>query len=63
MKESNVIFAWLALKSTPVPVLRARRAWAKTGLALGIVMLIVVPTIIILNFDRLRLFVEALTSG
>ena len=55
-----VIFAWLALKSTPPPVLKARRLWAQTGLALGLLMLIVVPTIILLNLDRLRVIVEAL---
>lgn len=57
-----VIFAWLALKTTPTPALTARRAWAKTGLVLGIVALVVVPTIIILNLDRLRVFVEALSK-
>jgi hypothetical protein len=57
-----VIFAWLALKSTPAPRLTARRVWAKAGLILGIVPLVVVPTIIILNFDRLRLIVEALAK-
>ena len=55
-----VIFAGLALKATPAPVLTARRVWAKTGLFLGIAALVVVPTIIILNLDRLRTFVEAL---
>ena len=55
-----VIFAWMALKSTPSPTLRSRRVWAQTGLILGILMLIVVPTIIILNLERLRLIVETL---
>ncbi len=55
-----VIFGWLALKSTPAPVLKARRLWAQTGVVLGALMLIVVPTLIILNLDRLRAFVEVL---
>ena len=55
-----VIFGWLALKSTPAPPLKARRVWAKTGIVLGALMLIVVPTIIILNLDRLRVIIEAL---
>src|ERR1700730_7995173 len=55
-----VIFAWLALKSTPPPALTARRVWAKTGLGLGILVLVVIPTIIILNLDRLRVIVDAL---
>lgn len=57
-----VIFAWLALKSTPAPALTARRVWAKTGLVLGTLVLVVIPTIIILNLDRLRVMVEALTK-
>ena len=55
-----VIFGWMALKSTPAPALKVRRVWAKTGIVLGALMLIVVPTIIILNLDRLRVAVEAL---
>ncbi len=55
-----VIFGWLALKSTPAPILKARRIWAKTGVVLGTLVLIIIPTIILLNLDRLRVFVEAL---
>ncbi len=55
-----VIFARLALNSSPPPVLTERRLWAKAGLSIGVVVLIVIPAIIIFNFDRLRLLVEAL---
>lgn len=55
-----VIFGCLALKSSPAPVLKARRVWAQTGVTLGILMLLVVPTIILLNLDRLRGILEAL---
>ena len=55
-----VIFGWLALKSSPAPVLKARRVWAQTGVTLGILMLLIVPTIILLNLDRLRGILEAL---
>ena len=55
-----VIFGWLALKSTPQPRLQTRRVWAQTGLVLGTLVLIVVPTIILLNLERLRLIVETL---
>lgn len=55
-----VIFGWLALKSTPAPVLKARRVWARTGVVLGVLVLITIPTIILLNLDRLRVIVEAL---
>jgi hypothetical protein len=49
-----VVFGWMALKSSPAPVLKERRVWAKIGLILGAVMLVVVPTIILLNFGRLH---------
>ncbi len=55
-----VIFGFLALKSTPAPALTTRRVWAKTGVALGITVLVVIPTIVLLNLDRLRVIVEAL---
>ena len=55
-----VVFGWMALKSTPLPVLKERRVWAKVGLGLGALVLIVVPTIILLNIDRLRTFIEAI---
>lgn len=55
-----VIFGWLALKSTPAPALNARRLWAQTGVVLGVLVLITIPTIILLNLDRLRVLVEAL---
>jgi hypothetical protein len=55
-----VIFGWLALKSTPPPAIRARKVWAQTGLVLGALVLIVVPTIILLNLDRLRVVLETL---
>src|SRR4030095_7532397 len=56
-----VVFGRLALAASPSPVLKDRRGWAKTGLALGTVMLVIVPTIILLNLDRLRTFVEAIS--
>lgn len=55
-----VIFGWMALKSRPAPALKTRRLWAKIGVVLGTLVLIVIPTIIILNLDRLRVIVEAL---
>jgi len=49
-----IVFAWLALRSYPVPRLDNRRVWAKVGLVLGLVQLVIVPTIIILKFDFFR---------
>lgn len=55
-----IIFARLALKDTPAPRLGARRVWAKTGLALGALVLLIVPAIIIFNLERLREVLEVL---
>lgn len=55
-----IIFARLALNDAPAPRLAARRAWAQTGLALGALVLVVIPTIIIFNLDRLRDMIHVL---
>ena len=57
-----IVFGWLALRSTPQPLLKDHRVWAKTGVVLGTIILIAVPTLIILNFDRLREFVDVLSK-
>ena len=57
-----IIFAWMALKSKPAPGLNQRRTWAQAGLALGIALLVLVPTIIFLNFGRLHTLVDALSK-
>ena len=57
-----IIFGWLALRTKPAPQLTEHRVWAKAGVVLGAIVLIVVPTLIILNFDRLREFVEVLSK-
>jgi hypothetical protein len=57
-----VIFAWLALKSTPPPALNQRRLWAKVGLVLGSIILILVPILIVLYLNRLSEFIEVLSK-
>ncbi|HEX9959592.1 MAG TPA: hypothetical protein VGB00_01500 [Pyrinomonadaceae bacterium] len=49
-----IVFAWLALRDAPEPVLKERRIWAQAGLALGGLLLLLVPIIIFFNFGRLR---------
>lgn len=49
-----IIFAWLALRTTPEPILRQRRMWAQAGLVLGGLLLIIVPIVIFFTFGRLR---------
>jgi hypothetical protein len=57
-----IIFGWLALRSKPEPHLIEHRVWAKTGVVLGTIILIAVPTLIIINFHRLQEFVEILSK-
>ncbi len=57
-----ILFGWLALRTKPEPVLKEHRLWAKAGLILGILPLIILPTILILNFERLRELIECLSK-
>ena len=57
-----IIFGWLALRAKPEPQLTQHRVWAKTGVVLGTIVLIVVPTLIILNFHRLQEFIQILSK-
>ena len=57
-----IIFAWLALRTKPEPVLTEHREWAKVGLLLGILPLIIVPTVIILNLDRIWEIIECFSK-
>lgn len=57
-----IIFGWLALKDTPAPRLTERRLWAKIAIALAAFVLVVVPTVILLNLDRLRGFIDVLAK-
>lgn len=57
-----IVFAQMALRREPAPILKEHRVWAKVGLILGILPLIIVPLIIIFNFDRLREIVECLST-
>lgn len=51
-----MLFAWLALRTSPVPVLAERRRWAQTGLALGAAMWIIVPALLAWKWDRVSDF-------
>ncbi len=57
-----IIFGWLALRTKPAPSLTEHRGWAKAGVVLGTIILIVVPVLIILNFNQLREFVQILSK-
>jgi hypothetical protein len=55
-----IVFAWLALRTNPGPRLQDRRLWAKAGLVLGLIMLVLVPTILMCKFGAFRELITAL---
>jgi hypothetical protein len=55
-----ITFAWLALRSDPGPQLSERRRWAKIGASMGLFVLILIPTLILFNLDRLEIIIDAL---
>jgi hypothetical protein len=57
-----ILFGWLALRKNPEPVLKEHRVWAKTGVILGILPLIILPAIIIIYFDRVLEIIELLSK-
>lgn len=57
-----IVFAWLALRGQPEPELKVHRGWAKAGLVLGILPLIIVPVLLIVNYPRLRQIIEVLSQ-
>lgn len=57
-----IIFGWLALRSMPGPRLVEHRRWAQVGIGLSVLILIAVPTLILLNLDRLREIIGLLSK-
>lgn len=57
-----IIFGWLALKAAPAPMLEKHRLWAKFGIAFGVLILIILPAIIVLNFDRVAEIIDVLSK-
>lgn len=56
-----IIFGWMALKKAPAPKLVSHRNWAITGVVLGSVLLVLVPTVLLLNLDRIAELIDALS--
>ncbi|HYP28531.1 MAG TPA: hypothetical protein VE262_17590 [Blastocatellia bacterium] len=55
-----IVFAWLALRSKPAPELRDRRVWGKAGMILGALQIVLIVTVLALNFDRISAVLDAL---
>ena len=57
-----IAFGWLALRAEPAPVLEQHRTWAKVGVVFGILPLIILPIVLILNYNHLRELIECLSK-
>jgi hypothetical protein len=55
-----MLFAWMALKSEPAPVLEERRLWGKVGLSLGLLQVVLISTLLILFRNELGDVIDAL---
>lgn len=55
-----IIFARLALKHDPAPVLKDRRLWGKAGLVLGVLQVLLVSALLILFKNELNELIEML---
>lgn len=55
-----IIFARLALKSVPGPVLKDRRKWGQVGLILGTLQVVLISVLLILFRNELRDALEVL---
>lgn len=55
-----IIFARLALKSDPPPLLRNRREWGQAGLVLGVLQVVVISALVIIFRNELRHILELL---
>ena len=57
-----IVFASLALRGKPEPALKEHRAWAKAGLVLGILPLVIVPVLLIVNFERVQQIIDVFSK-
>lgn len=57
-----ILFGWLALRKEPGPALTERRLWAKIGVVLGGACIVIVVTMLIVYFDRVKALIEALEA-
>jgi hypothetical protein len=57
-----IIFACLALRSEPGPQLRDRRRWGMVAITLGIIHVVLMPTLILLNLDKIKALLQLLMT-
>ena len=57
-----IVLGVKALRPTPEPALEQRRSWARVGIGLAAVHVVLVVTIVLLNLDRLSKLIDALRA-
>ena len=57
-----IVLGLKALKTTPEPALERRRGWARFGIGLATVHIVVVVSVILFNLHRLPKLLEALRT-
>jgi hypothetical protein len=57
-----IVFGWIALRAEPLPALKEHRVWAKAGVVLGILPLVLIPIILILNYERVKEIIDVLSK-
>jgi hypothetical protein len=57
-----IIFAFLALRPEPAPPLGVRRRWGKVAITLGVIHVVLMPTLILLNIDKFRAALQLLKT-
>jgi hypothetical protein len=57
-----IVLGYKALTAAPAPALERRRGWAKAGAVLGATHIVLVVSVILLNWDRLAKVVEVLRA-
>jgi hypothetical protein len=57
-----IIFACLALRSEPGPPLHDRRRWGMVAIALGVIHVVLMPTLVLLNLDKIKAVLQLLMT-
>jgi hypothetical protein len=57
-----IVLGLKAIKPTPEPALEQRRGWARLGIGLAAIHVVLVVTVVLLNLDRLSRLLDALRA-
>jgi hypothetical protein len=57
-----IVLGLKAIRPTPEPALEQRRGWARLGIGLAAIHVVLVVTVVLLNLDRLSRLLDALRA-